>query len=326
MPATLPRSAPAMHAMAFLRRGGFAASQVQPVPEPAPGQVLVRLRAAGVGRWDLLERDGLLAPGGAPAPVLPLVAGSEGAGVVVAVGPGGSQLAPGMAVYGLVTHRAPKAGCFAEYTCFADDAAWPMPPHLAFDQAAVLPVDGAVAVQALYEVLRARRGDRLVVFGASGGVGHLALQLAVHLQLRTLAIVSGPDGMRLATRLGADRAVDGHRPGVADVVARFCAGRPALALFTAGGEAAAQTLAALPAGSRAAWPHGVALSLADDGAVTGGRFATGYGPALMQVLHRLCLQAPLVPHVSLRRPLSRLQSALEAIGQHHLGRIAVLCE
>lgn len=326
-PAIASAIAPAtMSAMALMRHGSDQTPGLRqlPVPRPGPAQVLVRLHAAGVGRWDLHERDGAFARRLGRRTRFPLVTGSEGAGVVVARGAQVRSLRERDRVYGLVAHRNPKRGCHAEFALFDDDHAWAVPPRLSLDQAAVLPVDGAVALRGLRDALEARAGDDLVIFGASGGVGHLALQLARNMGLRTLAVASGQDGVKLAERLGADVAVDGRRTGLARAVRRFAPSGRALALLTAGGEAAAHLVAAMPPGSRIAWPFGVDIPDPGRNDVTMAGYGAGYDPALMRDLHALLERGPLMPHVSRRFPLQRLPQALDAITRHHLGRIAVL--
>jgi len=315
-----------MSAMALARHGSDQAPGLYrlPVPRPGPAQVLVRLHAAGVGRWDLHERDGAFARRLGRRTRFPLVTGSEGAGVVVARGARVRDLREGERVYGLVAHRNPKGGCHAEFALFDGDHAWPVPPRLSLDQAAVLPVDGAVALRGLRDALEARAGDALVVFGASGGVGHLALQLARNMGLRTLAIASGEDGVKLAGRLGADLAIDGRHAGLAQAVRRFAPPGGALALLTAGGGDAAQVVAAMPPGSRIAWPFGVDIPAHGRDDVAAAGYGAGYEPALMRDLHARLERGPLMPHVSRRYPLQRLPQALDAITRHHLGRIAVL--
>jgi len=149
----LPRT---MSAMAFARHGEGErpAPRLLPVPEPGPGQLLVRLDAAGVGRWDLLERDGAFARRLGEPTRFPLVTGSEGAGTVVATGPGAGGVAVGERVYGLLARRTPTPGCHAEYAVLDRRLAWPVPPWMSMDQAAVLPVDGAVALRGVRDALR----------------------------------------------------------------------------------------------------------------------------------------------------------------------------
>ena len=313
-----------MRAMAFPRPGAAPIPRTLPIPTPGPGQVLVRLHAAGVGRWDLLERDGAFARGPSQPPPFPHVGGSEGAGVVVAAGPGTAGLREGDRVYGLVAARSPKRGCHAEFTLFEAGLCRPAPPRLSMDQAAVLAVDGALAWQGLHEALQARRGDALVVFGASGGAGHFALQFAANLGLRVGAVASGEDGVQLALRLGAAMAVDGRRPGFEREVARFADGGRVLALLTAGGDAATRLLATLPPGSRAVWPHGVEVRAAPRADMPAAAFGPRYRTDAMRAFHAAAERGPLVPHVSRRFALDRLPQALEAVDAHHLGRIAVL--
>jgi len=315
-----------MRAMALARHGAAELPRPcdLPIPEPGPGQLLVRVHAAGVGRWDLHEREGAFARTPGPRTRFPHVTGSEGAGVVIAAGSEVRGFHEGDRIYGLVPHRNPKGGCHAQFALFDAGYAWRVPPWLSLDQAAVLPVDGGIALRGLRDVLQARTGDSLVLLGASGGIGHLALQLARNLGLRTLAIASGDDGVRLAERLGADVAIDGRKPGIERAIARFAPPGGGLALLTAGGDAAARVVAAMPRGSRITWPNGVDMpGIARDGVTARGHGA-GYDPALMHALHALVEAGPLVPHVSQRFPLERIAQAFDAVTRHHLGRIAVL--
>jgi NADPH2:quinone reductase len=327
LPATAPAGAlpRTMPAMGFDRHGASERPALRelPVPTPGPGQLLVRLHAAGVGHWDRLERDGVFARRSSRPARFPLVTGAEGAGVVVAAGPGAGDFQAGERVYGLLLRHAGEPGTHAGFALFEGRLARRVPPWISMDQAAVLPVDGMVALRGLRDALAAGARDALVVFGASGGVGHLALQLARAMGLRTLAIASGPDGLRLAARLRADEVVDGRRRGFEREVARF-AGTRALALLTAGGEAAARVVAAMPAGSRVAWPEGVGVAPAPRGGTGPGAYATRFEPALLDALHAHAIGNRLLPHVSRRFPLRALSRAFDAIAEHHLGRIAVL--
>lgn len=311
-----------MPAMAFLCHGRdqLPRAVLLPIPAPGPRQVLVRVSAAGVGHWDLLRRDGDFARRSGHRERFPLVAGAEAAGTVVATGSAVRGFRPGDRVYGMLAGRMARTGCFAGYVLFDETHAWPVPPWLAADQAAVLPVDGALALRGLRDGLEARAGQRLVILGASGGIGHLALQLARRMGLRTLAIASRADGVRLALRQGADAAIDGRRDDIGRAVRRFTGGGASLALLTAGGTAAEQVAAAMPAGSRVTWPRGVDVPQG----IAGTAFAASFDPALLRDLHGLLQRGLLLPHVSRRFPLPRLAEALEAVTAHHLGRIAVL--
>ncbi|MEE2037049.1 NADP-dependent oxidoreductase [Nocardiopsis sp. CT-R113] len=167
------------------------------VPEPGPGQVRVAVRAAGVNPIDVKVRSGQLAQG-EPLPA-PRVPGLEVSGVVDAVGEGVTGTAVGDAVVGWAV------GGYAEYALSSTFAA--KPEALTWQEAASLPVAGEAAVRAL-RVLAPQRGETLLVNGASGAVGGIAVQLAVADGVTVVGTAGGAnlDGVRargaLATPYG----------------------------------------------------------------------------------------------------------------------------
>ena len=103
----------------------------------------------------------------------------------------------------------PKGGFYAEYVALSEDEVSGIPVNLSLEAAGVLAVDGLTALAGLDKLVLGR--DRtLMILGASGGVGHLALQLAKRLEVRVFAVASGNDGVELVRHLGADNAVDGR--------------------------------------------------------------------------------------------------------------------
>src|SRR5262249_38401720 len=125
------------------------------------------------------------------------------------------------------------------------------------EQAAVLPTDALTALTGLEKVLGLKSGESLMVYGASGGIGHLALQLAKRLGAKVFAIASGDDGVKLAKKLGADVAVDGRGDNVLEAARKFAPNGFDAALVTAGGERTVEALSAIRKGGRIAYPHGV---------------------------------------------------------------------
>ncbi len=201
-----------MRAVAIDSFGGPEALSVRnvPVPEVGPNQILVQVESAGIGVWDVAEREGMLVRMLGIQPKFPWVLGSEGAGKVVAVGEKVTGFRKGDLVYGHVWGTNPKAGFYAEYTALNADQACPIPSTIPIEQAGALLIDGGTALRGLGDNLALKQDEKLMVFGASGGMGHLAIQLGKRLGARVFAIASGEDGVALARRLGADVAVDGH--------------------------------------------------------------------------------------------------------------------
>jgi NADPH:quinone reductase-like Zn-dependent oxidoreductase len=175
--------------------------------------VLVQVRAAGLdrGTWHLMT--GLpyalrLAGYGLRAPKTP-VPGGDVAGVVVAVGPDVTRFAPGDEVFGIGT------GSFAEYAVAPEHKLARKPSSLTFEQAAALPVSGLTALQGLCDVGRLKARQRVLVIGASGGVGTHAVQIAQALGAEVTGVCS-TSKLDLVASIGADHVIDYTREDFAD--------------------------------------------------------------------------------------------------------------
>ncbi len=178
-------------------------SAERPDPTPGPGEVVVRILAAGVNPTDLATREHPYTPG---LP-LPLVLGWDLAGVVTAVGSDVVGYAPGNRVCGMIpfSRIRGRVGAYAEAA--AVDPAWlaHLPEEVGFEEAATLPLNSLTAVQAL-AFFHLEPGARLLITGASGGVGGFATSLAVREGLHVIA-VAGRDDEAWVRGLGADEVL-----------------------------------------------------------------------------------------------------------------------
>jgi len=170
-------------------------------PEPGPGEVLVRVEAAGVGPWDGWIRAGKSA---LPQP-LPLTLGSDLSGEIVAAGPGVSELRVGEQVYGVTNPR--FIGAYAEYAVASAGMVSTKPTSLTHIEAASLPVVAVTAWQALFDHAQLAAGQRVVIHGAAGNVGSYAVQLARQAGIQTIATVSTAD-VAAVRILGANTVID----------------------------------------------------------------------------------------------------------------------
>jgi NADPH:quinone reductase-like Zn-dependent oxidoreductase len=173
-------------------------------PVPTAGEVLVRVHAVSVNAydWHLMRGDPYLArlSFGARRPKMP-IRGRDFAGRVEAVGEDVRRLRPGDEVFGEAD------GAFAEYVCAPADAVEPKPAGLTFEQAAALPLAGNTALSGLRDVALLKPGQRILVNGASGGVGTFAVQIAASFGADVTA-VCGTRNAELVRSLGAGRVVD----------------------------------------------------------------------------------------------------------------------
>src|SRR5262249_61987751 len=123
----------------------------------------------------------------------PYVLGSDGAGTIAAVGEQVERFKEGDRVYALALVNA-KGGFYAEYVALKAENVSPIPKELPIEQAGAMPSDALTALQGLDDVLGLKQGESLMIFGASGGIGHLAVQIAKRMSARGLAGVSRPGG------------------------------------------------------------------------------------------------------------------------------------
>ena len=247
-----------MRAVAIDEFGGIETMKPRelPVPELATDEILVRVDTAGVGAWDPFEREGGFAKEFGMQASFPHVLGSDGAGTVEEVGDEVRNLKPGDRVYG-INFLSPKGGFYAEYTAIKADNAAKIPRALSTREAGVLAVDGVTALNGLDKTLQLKAGESILILGASGGVGHLAVQLAKRMKARVLGVASGRDGVEFVKALGADQVIDGRREDILKAANEFAPKGLDAVLLTAGGKAAQQAIAALRKGGRAAYPNGV---------------------------------------------------------------------
>jgi len=209
-----------MKAVTQARYGSAEVLEVNDIPRPEPQaeQVLVRVVAAGMdrGAWHYMTGEPYLMRllgFGLRAPTVP-VPGTNFAGVVERVGPDVSAFAPGDEVYGATR------GTFAEYAIASVAKLAPKPPQLSFEQAAVMPYAGFVALQALRDHGRVEPGQQVLVVGASGAVGTIAVQLAVAFGATVTGVCSGRHA-ELVRSLGAQDVIDYASEDLADESRRF---------------------------------------------------------------------------------------------------------
>lgn len=226
---------PMMKAVGIRKYGGPEVLEALelPVPVPGPGQALVRVAAAALNPADAAFRAGqfkyfIRQP-------MPIVLGNDLAGVVEAVGPGVTRFQPGDRVYAMLP--TPTPGADAEFARVAAEHLAPAPGSLTLAEAAAVPLTALTALQALRDKAHLEAGQRLLVYGASGGVGTFAVQIGKTMGAHVTAVCSGRNA-DLARSLGADAvrdytredALSGEFDLIFDAVntVKFDAARPAL--------------------------------------------------------------------------------------------------
>jgi NADPH:quinone reductase len=188
-----------------------------PTPRPGPGQVLVRIHAAGVNPYDTYMRAGVYAI----KPPLPYTPGSDAAGVVDAVGEGVTKVKPGDRAYTAKT----LTGAYAEYALALESQVHPLPPNITFAQGAGVWVPYATAYHALNQRTKARAAETLLVHGASGGVGIASVQIARAMGLTVLGTAGSDKGLELAKREGAHHVFNHTKPDYREQILKTTGGQ-----------------------------------------------------------------------------------------------------
>ena len=216
----------------------FVVVEDVPVPSPGPGEVLVRVTAAGVAPWDAIIREGKSKVGPQP----PLTLGSDLSGFVEKVGPGVTEYAPADEIYGVTNPQ--FCGAQAEFAVAKAGMVARKPRLLSHVEAASAPVIAVTAWQMLFQYAQAMRGQTAMVVGAAGNVGAYAVQMAVDAGIQVVGIAHLADE-NLLRSLGVKAIIDSSKPAFEQDLPRVDA-----ILDTVGGSTLQRCVAALKPGGK----------------------------------------------------------------------------
>lgn len=188
-----------------------------PTPKPAAGQVLVRIHAAGVNPYDTYMRSGTYAQ----KPALPYTPGSDGAGLIAAIGEGVKKVQAGDRVYTAKT----VTGAYAEYALALEEQVHTLPAKISFSQGAGVWVPYGTAYHALIHSAEAHASETVLVHGASGGVGTASVQLARAMGLTVFGTAGTGKGRDLVNREGAHQVFDHGKAGYQEEILKATGGR-----------------------------------------------------------------------------------------------------
>lgn len=302
-----------MRAATIDRRGRVSVLDV-PLPRVGPREVLIAVETSGVGSWDATMRP--------EAPDDRIVPGTDGAGLVEAVGSRVRRFRVRDKVYSY-SYQNPKGGFHARFVAVDAKKVARVPRGLDRARAGAFATTGLTALQGVDDALNLKKGESVIVHGASGGVGTLALQFAKLRGARVLATASGRDGIALVRRLGADVAVDGRRRDILAEARRFAPGGVDAVLAFVGGKSLARCLDALkPLGSRLAYPNGVEPAPRKRKGVRFTAYDGTPGVVEFQRLNRAVEACRLKVPIAREYPLSQAAAAYRLASKGHvLGKI-----
>lgn len=245
-----------MKAQVIQTFGNPSVFQIQdlPTPEVIPGHVLIQVKATSVNPIDTKVRSGFVP---AVAPEFPAVLHGDVAGVVCAVGEGVSKFQVGDEVYGCAGgFKGTTGGALAEYMMADADLLAHKPKNLSMEEAAAIPLVAITAWEALFNRGKLAPGQNILIHAATGGVGHVAIQLAKWAGAKVYSTASSKEKLEIGARLGADVTINYLEESVQDYVQKYTNGKGFDIVFdTVGGEN-------LDRSFEAAALHGTVLAIA----------------------------------------------------------------
>jgi NADPH2:quinone reductase len=292
-----------------------------PVPRPGPREVLIAVHAAGVGIWDAKIRDGSWAEDDVR---FPLILGTDGAGEIVELGERVRRLHLGDRVWAYEYDR-PKGGFYAEYVAVDVDHVGMLPPPLGMLQGGAGAVTGLTALQGIDDHLEVSRDEMVLIFGASGAVGTLAVQFAARLRrARVVAIASGREAAILLEKLGAETIVDGRRRDAMDRIEAAAPDGLDAILALAGSPVLDAAVGLVVRGGRVAYPNGVEPAPRRKAGVRAIPYDASVSPAAFARLGRAVTATRLVVPVADTFPLGQAAKAHARVERGHVvGRVVL---
>ncbi len=293
----------------------------QPVPRPGPGEVLVRIRAAGLNFPDVLT----VAGGYQHKPELPFVPGIEASGEIEAIGDGVTDWKIGDHVI-----AGKRPGCFAEYATFAvSQIGMRLPVGWSFAEGAAFQVAARTAYHALVHRGQLKKGETLLVHGATGGVGLAAVQLGVHLGARVIATGGSDEKLAIVRDQGAEATINYTTTDFVPVVKELTGGRGVDVVFDpVGGDILEKSVRAAAFGGRllvigftSGSPTALrsnhilikCLSVIGVRAGEAGKYDKSIPEDYARQFPRLAALGVMRPHVSHRLPLERAADAMRLL-------------
>lgn len=292
-----------------------------PVPRPGPSEVLIALHAAGVGIWDAKIRDGEWADDDVQ---FPLILGTDGAGVIAERGELVRRFDVGDHVWAY-QYGNKKGGFYAEYVVVDADNVTAVPKGLTMSEAGAGVVTGLTALQGITDHLALRAHEVVMIFGASGAVGTLAVQFAArYRQARVIATASGAKAKALLEKLGADVVVDGRKPDAIDRIAAAAPNGLDATLALAGSKVLNEAAKMVTHGGRIAYPNGVEPAPRKRAGVRSIGYDAEVSPAALKRLDRAVEATKLVVPIAAKYPLEQASKAHAREERGHVvGRIAL---
>lgn len=290
-----------------------------PMPQINNDQVLIKVAYAGIGSWDVFEREGGYAQMLGVTPSFPYIFGSEGSGEIVEIGANVARFRIGdmVCASGFLN---PKGGFYAEYTAVDASTVAHLPKGYSLAEASAFLGVGLTALRGIADVLALKPNESVCIFGASGGVGHIAVQIARSLNARVCAIASGDDGTNFVRKLGVTNVFDGYDKNLLKKIQSSGLLPFDKVLLTAGGGTAEQICQEVKHGGKIAYPSGIYPEPINRELNNPERF---YGDPDSNIIERLIEEVEkyrIIPNIDRVFSIEESSSAHKFINKHYIGK------
>ncbi|MCZ6799394.1 MAG: NADP-dependent oxidoreductase [Nitrospirae bacterium] len=287
----------------------------RPVPDPKPGEVQIRIKAAGVNPVDWKIRVGLLKD--VMPHVFPIILGWDAAGVVTAVGPQVDRLTVGDEVYAYCRKDTVQDGAYAEFIVLPENNIALKPKNVSFEEAATIPLAALTAYQSLIDAAHLKSGERIVIHAAAGGVGGFAVQIAHGLGAYVIGTASHQNHAYVRS-LGAEEVIDYTQHDVSQTVKSLYPEGVDVVYDCVGGQPLEQARLLIKPEGRIVTivDPAQAQILQDQGLNAQFVFVAPHAQQLLE-LTRMVEAGQLRTEVSARLPLEEVVKAHELIETHH---------
>ncbi|WP_181167791.1 NADP-dependent oxidoreductase [Mesorhizobium sp. B2-4-19] len=281
---------------------------------------MIELDTVGVGSWDASIRDGSWRkPGRAHFPLVP---GTDGSGTVVAKGARVRRFKRGDRVYAYEFGNR-QGGFYAEFAVADADHVGHVPKSLSLEEAGVVATTGLTALQGL-EALQLKRGETVLIFGATGAVGTMAVQFAAQSGARVIATASGKPAERLVRSLGANAVIDARSDKFAEQLRRTAQAEIDAVLALAGGKELERCLDFVRTNGRVVHPNGIDPAPQPRPALRIHSYDAVASPRAFDHLRRVLTAKHIRVPVAATYPLGKAALAHRRLGEGHVvGRLAL---
>ncbi len=291
-----------------------------PMPIIGADDILIKIKYAGIGQWDPFEREGGYAEMLGLKAEFPYILGSEGVGVIEKIGESVTHYEVGDRVYAAGFLNA-RGGFYAEYVSVHKDFVSPAIENYSDEELAGIAGVGLTVLRGLEDILKLKRGDSIIIHGASGAMGHIALQLAKVLGANTIAIASGKDGVTLCEGLGADLVIDGRQAGAIQSIKKSFPGLIDYVFLTTSPVPDLADNSILKENAKIAYPHGVMISSELNTNFQWEGFYGNPDKDILSRLHEHLKHSKVKVHISSVFTMDDIKIAHRALERHHLGKL-----